>query len=487
MNIRIVNLRALRSLPVAVFLLLAEVGMIPASAADQWTNLHGTSTVTAEMLGMWNGRVLLLLENGRRVSVNKEDLEAKSRIQAEARFEELQQRLRDRREEIKLIAEEASAPAPKMLPGNASGGAAVPDSPPYAPVPEVSDLRQTLVGIRDQVLAGHLRVFYDTLPASHQKAFDDLFAAMLAKADTQTLDANRRTLHGIGEVIISRQRWLFTHPRLALMNDSQQAELLSAAEFLRTMFSEDVMSFEAMKGRSFGETLAKIDEIIAPYLFASINDPTTGISSMQPDFEVAPNADGKMIAKVVLPLIGPIYTQTFVSAEGRWAWGESATALTQSLQQATQSLEQAPDNSANIPASVQAELAKVDQAVNSLMLAQTRQEFHRVLDEILPVIAQLVNEWSGYQQPAMQGLAGPFGAADGSGPASGYSGDAGYSEMMSSGSSDLSGASPAGMGLPMPGSPGLAAPAGIAPAGPGVPGGPGAPGFASPPPLELPR
>jgi len=385
-----------------------------------------------------------------------------------------------------MIAEEASAPAPKaILSGETSGVATVPDSPRYDPVPEGSDLRQTLVGIRDQLLAGHVRVLYDTLPASHQKAADDLFAAMLKKVDAQGFDASRRTLHGVGDVIVTRQRWLFTHPRLALMNDSQQAELLSSAEFMRVMFSEDVMSVEAMRGRSLGETLAKIDEIIAPSVYASLNNPTTGISSMQPDFEVAPAADGKMVAKVVLPLLGPILTQTFVNVEGRWAWGESATAFQQSVQEATKSLELAPDNSINIPAMAQAELAKVDQAVNALMQAKTQQEFHRALDVILPVIAQLVNDWSGYKPPAMPGMggsmAGPMGSpmggvmgsAGGFGPEGGYSGEAGYGEMMNSGGSAMSGANPPGMGIAMPGSPGSS-------------GGTGAPGMVTPPTLQSP-
>lgn len=481
MNNRFVNLKAVRPVAAVAFLLLADAWPAPVSnpvsAADQWTNLHGTSTVTAEMLGMWNGRVLLKLENGRRVAVKKEDLRAESRIQAEAKFEELQQRMLERKEEIKLIADEASAPGPRnLLGGSSAGGPAVPDSPRYTPIPEGSDLRETVVGIRDQVFAGHIRVLYDTLPASHRQAVDDAFTAMLAKIDAQALDANRQTLHGVGEVIVNRQRWLFSHPRLALMNDAQQAELLSAAAFLQLICSEDVMSIEAMKGRSLGESLAKINELIAPYLFTAINDPNTGVSSMPLNFEVTPGADGKMIAKMVLPLLGPIYTQTFVSVEGRWAWGESATSLRESLQVMTQSLQQAPDNSANLPASIQAELAKIDQSVGALMRAQTRQEFHRVLDEVLPVIAELVNEWSGYQPPAVRGLAGPYGGAGGAGPEGGYAGEMeygemdemGYGEMMGSGSSGMSGATPAG-------------PAGLAPSGPGVPGGPGAP-----PTLQLP-
>jgi len=456
---RFVNLRAAATKSAAIFLLSVVGSMTPVVAADQWTNLHGTSTVTGEMLGMWNGRVLLQLENGRRVSVKKEDLRADSRIQAEARFEELQERLRQRTEEIKMIAAEASAAAPKaILAGETSGMTTAPDSPRYEPVPEGSDLRQTLVGIRDQLLAGHVRVLYDTLPASHQKAVDDLFKTLLTKIDAQSLDANRRALHGVGEVIVTRQRWLLSHPRLALMNDSQQAELLASAAMLRVLFAEEMMSIEALKDRSLGETIAKIDEIFAPYLFASLNDPTTGISSMRPDFEVAPGADGKMVAKVVLPLLGPIYTQTFVGVEGRWAWGESATAFQQSVQEMANSLEQAPDHSANLPPAVQSELAKVDQAVNALLRAQTRQEFHRVLDEILPVIAQLVNDWSGYKPPAMPGIAGAMGGAGGYGLEDGYPGGEGYADMMSSGSSDMSGATPTGMGMGMPGTPGSVTP-----------------------------
>lgn len=467
MNNRFVNLGAAVMKSAVSFVLLVVGSMTPVLAADQWTNLQGTSTTTGEMLGMWNGRVLLQLENGRRVSVKKEDLRADSRIQAEARFEELQERLRQRTEEIKITAEEASAAAPKaILAGESSGGTPLPDSPRYEPIPAGADLRQTLVGIRDQLLAGHVRVLYDTLPASHQKSADDLFKTLLTELDAQSFDSSRRALHGVGEVIVTRQRWLLSHPRLALMNDSQQAELLASAAMLRVMFSDEMMSIEALKGRSLGESIAKMDEFVAPYLFASLNDPTTGISSLQPDFEVAPGADGKMVAKVVLPLLGPIYTQTFVGLEGRWAWGESAAAFQQSVQEIANSLGQAPDHSANLPPAVQNELAKVDQAVNALLRAQTRQEFHRVLDEVLPVIAQLVNEWSGYKPPAMPGIAGSMGGASGFGLEDGYPGGEGYADMMSSGSSDISGATPAGMGMEM--------------------GMPGAPGSVAPPQLQLP-
>ena len=80
------------SLVATVIILL--ISLETSRAADQWTNLTGTSTVTGEMLGMWNGRVFLKLEGGRRVSVKMSDLRADSRIQAEKRFEKLQEKER---------------------------------------------------------------------------------------------------------------------------------------------------------------------------------------------------------------------------------------------------------------------------------------------------------------------------------------------------------------------------------------------------------
>jgi hypothetical protein len=210
---------------------------------------------------------------------------------------------------------------------------------------------------------------------------------------------------------------------------------------LRSLFAEDVMSIEAMKSRPFGETLAKLDEILAPSLYASINNPVSGFSSFRPDFEVAPAGDNKMVAKVVLPIIGPILSQTFVNAEGRWAWGDSATALKDSLQAASKELEQAPERAAGLPFAVQTELAKVDQAVGVLMQSPTRQDFHRRLDEVLPVIAEIVTQWSGYKPQAMQALAGPM--ADGAFTTEGMT-----EEMFNAANPGANFGSPAGMAPP---------------------------------------
>jgi len=383
----------------------------PAAGADQWTNLHGTTTVTGDLLGMWNGRVLLRLEGGRRVTVKMEDLRADSRIQAEKLFEQLQQRMRQRSDEIRVIAEEASAPAPKdALELTDTAALGIDAAPAYQVPAPGAPLRDTLVAIRDQLFAGHPRVFFDTLPPSHQQSLDQLTKLALAKIDNVALESSRKTLLATGDLIISRQRWLFSHPRLAALNDQKQAEVLKTAQMLRVIFADDILSVAALQAQPLAESIAKLDTAVAPYLHAFLNDPVTGISMLKPDIDVEPAADGKMVGKLVLPVIGPIFSQTLVAAEGRWAWGESADVLPVAIQAGMTSLEALPDGAIPLMPTAQAVTNQLDQVVSSLQQAQTRQEFHRKIDEFWPQVVALVNQWSGYQPPNLGGLAGQSGS-----------------------------------------------------------------------------
>jgi len=383
----------------------------PASGADQWTNLHGTTTVTGDLLGMWNGRVLLRLEGGRRVAVKMEDLRADSRIQAEKLFDQLQQRMRQRGDEIRVIAEEASAPAPKdALARTDTATLGIDAAPAYQAPAADAPLRDTLVAIRDQLFAGHPRVFFDTLPPSHQQSLDQLMKLALAKMDNSALESSRRTLLSTGDLIISRQRWLFSHPRLAALNDQKQAEVLKTAQMLRVLFADDILSVAAIQSRPLAESIAKLDTALSPYLFASLNDPVTGFSMLKPDIDVEPAADGKMIGKLVLPIIGPVFSQTLVAAEGRWAWGESAEAFPVAIKALMTPLEAMPDGAIPLMPTAQLVMGQLDQAVSSLQQAQTRQEFHRKIDELWPQVVVLVNQWSGYKPPQLRGLAGQYGS-----------------------------------------------------------------------------
>ena len=67
---------------VAIIAAMSMVGMSVAKA-ELWTDLQGTRTVEARMVGLWGDSVILELAGGKRVAVKLEDLRSESRIQAQ--------------------------------------------------------------------------------------------------------------------------------------------------------------------------------------------------------------------------------------------------------------------------------------------------------------------------------------------------------------------------------------------------------------------
>ncbi len=374
--------------------------------ADEWTSLSGTSTVSGELVGLWNGRVLLRLDGGRRVSVKLEDLRAESRIQAEKRFEQLQQEMAQRSEEIRAVAAEASAPAPAEMPELETTA-----MPAYEPPPPGSDLKQTLLAIRDQSLAGHPRVLFDTLPPSHQELAETWFRTVIFKWDV-SFDTARQTLESLGELMISRQRWLFSHPRFAELTEAEQTDLLVFGEFLRRLFAAEVTGLDTLRSRPLAETVAAVDDAAAPLLNRLLAEQVAELSAMLPEIEVEPVADakaGEMTAKFVVPVVGPIASITGYPLEQRWVWWNAAPQeAAQWWSETTEQWQAVDDGSVPLPAEVATVMNTLGQAVAALQQASTRQEFHRQLDDLLPELTEWVNQWSGFEQPQPQNVAGGF-------------------------------------------------------------------------------
>jgi len=414
-------------------------------AADTWTNLAGTSSVSGELLGMWNGRVLLKLEGGRRVSVAMNDLRAESRIQAERRFEEMQRRIVERRDEIRLIAEEESAAAPTDL----AGGFSAPDAPEYRAVAANQDLQQTLTGIRDQLLAGHPRVFYDTLPDSQRTAFDRWFGIAVRKVDAGSYDSARRTLATFGELIVSRQRWLFSHPQFAALASGSEGTWLATGAALRDLFSDEVTGVERLRTTSIPELLAGMDDAIAPVLYQAFTE--SGLAAMAPDIQATPGQDGGTTASLVLPVIGSIGSVVGYPQDGGWIWwGDKPEAAAARWQQWTEALEAIPDDSLPVAQPLGGLLGQLDQSLAGLMAASNRQHFHQQLDEALP-------QWLAMFQQGLGVLGAPQGVAGG--PAGGM--------MPGMPGGGMPGGGMGAGGMPMPGMPTM----------PSVPGMPGMPGM----------
>lgn len=382
----------------------------PASArADQWTNLAGTSTISGEMLGLWNGRVLLQLESGRRVSVRMEDLRADSRIQAEKRLNELNERLQQQREEIRTIAEELSAAAPQELPE-------LPEAPSYQPPEPGVDLQTALISIRNQTLAGHLRVYYDTLPASHQKLVDELAAAVLAKLNTASYESTRTTLLKLADLIVTRQRWLFSYPQFAQLPEPVQSGVLNTAHLITALAADDVASLQTLRSRPFSESVASLSDAVSPHIARLLAEHVGSIEMS--NFEVEPGPNETMIASVTVPIVGTVHSTTYTQVEGRWVEGEDAQWAADDLKELQKSLEPLPDDSLQLPPAAQSVIDQLGAAMVVLQQPTTRQEFHRELDNLLPEFVAAINQWSGYKPPIRPGFARQF-------PQGGYTTDDG--------------------------------------------------------------
>lgn len=413
-----------------------------ALAADQWTNLTGTSSVSGELLGIWNGRVLLKLEGGRRVSVKMSDLRAESRIQAEKRFDELRQLIVNRSGEIRVVAGEASAPAPKEM------AAAIPP-PAYQPVADNLDLQQSLTVMSNQLLAGHARVLYDSLPNSQRLAFDQWFAAAVKKIDPQSFDSARNTLASVGDLIVSRQRWLFSHPMLEPMIAGNESQWLALGATMQSLFAEDVTGVQGLRTRPPADSIAKVDEALAPLLFQTLGgESASSLAAILGQVQTAPTQDGGTTVSLTAPVIGPLGSLVMYPAEGRWIWwGDKPETAAARWQQWTQSLAALSDDSVPLNPTMAGAIRQLDESLRGLKAAPNRQAFHRELDVLVPQLLALT-------QGGITALAGAQGMAGRLGQGS---------DMMMPGMG----------GIPMPG---MSGPPGMM----GAPGMPGAPGMGMP-------
>ena len=108
-------------------ILVASVVIPSASTAiaETWTDLRGTHSVEAEMVGMWADNVVLKMSDGRRVTVKLGDLRSESRIQAAALSKAISESRTGRVKELQGQAAAAAAPAPNPLPKPAPAAAYV--------------------------------------------------------------------------------------------------------------------------------------------------------------------------------------------------------------------------------------------------------------------------------------------------------------------------------------------------------------------------
>ncbi len=364
--------------------LLAGAALV---GADEWTNLRGTSTVSGSLVGIWNGRVILKLSDGRQLSVKLDDLDATSRIQAEDKHAEIEKFLQSRVGELDMIAKAAAAPAP--------GSISVPTpAPAYVPPAAGTDLSTALADVQFQNSRGHFRASFDALPPSQQAQADQLFKLGLQKIDPSHWELFRATIQRLADVAVTKQSWLFSHPRMSSLGDGERESLLTLASAIRVVANADVASRDTLQAAPLADTIAKLDELLSPFLHDAIQNNPAMATLMFPNYEVETLADGKMVAKVVMPIVGTIQTVPMVQLEGRWVEGTTPEDAQAKWDGYKKSLDAVPNGSLRFSPQTDVVLNGLSSLLAQLETATSRNEFHRMVDAAAATMTPAINTWA---------------------------------------------------------------------------------------------
>lgn len=246
-----------------IFLFLTCVWIPNLVVAESWTDLRGTRTVDARMVGLWGDTVVLELTGGQRVSVKMDSLRSDSRIQARRLAKKMDQNRAEQIQSLEQASVAAAAAAPDPIP--------TPDAaPPYKAPSANQELESFIQQVDQAIAAGHVLAIYDSLPPAHRADVDEVVAMALNKVDPSSYQTLIRCLHQSGSALVNHQNWLVSSPRVQAMPESAkdriQGPLLSLAGLLNATMDSELVSLSNMKSKPFGQWLAEFDRATCDYL-----------------------------------------------------------------------------------------------------------------------------------------------------------------------------------------------------------------------------
>ncbi len=383
--------------------------------AETWTNLRGTASVEARMIGMWNGNVVLEMDGSRRVTVPLDALRSESRIQAQELWQEIQRTRGSRVEELAAQASAAAAPAPNPIPKPAP---AAPYQKPVANA-KVADFLQNY---DEQVAAGHyLLARFDVLPPSYRNDIDEIVKLAAAKIDPATWHSVITSLHELGDLVVTRQNWFFSSPRLADLPpedlDLLQQKLLLVAGMLSDGFQPDAWQLDKFQSMDLGQWLAERDQAIAPYLAALMQQ--QDVSAARHFGVVSETADAAQVKMSQATIESNV---KLAQVEGYWVpesvastWAEDIASMKIELQKGTA-----------IPQL--SEVAMIQLMLQPLASASNERQFHETMETFIaglePKLPDLISI------AASAGMNMDFASANGRRRGGYGQDDMGYDEMM---------------------------------------------------------
>ena len=446
-----------------------------AAQAELWTDLRGTRTVEARMVGLWGDSVILELAGGKRVAVKMEDLRSESRIQAQKLATQLKVSRADRVSELQGNASAASAAAPQPLP--------VPSpAPAYQPPQANASIADFINQIDDAITDGHLVAVYDALPPRYRKDVDDvvkLTASQLNQASWQGLVG---TAQRLGDVIVNHQTWFLSSPRIQALPpkdfDAIEEQILPLADLMRIGLSPEATNLNQLQTVSFGQWLTERDKVIAPYLAQLVDQ--IGLSI---DRQVTVKSEKDGVAVITVEQDGVSRDIQLISIDGYWVpktiadeWAANIDSLKGDIAGTTGMID-----------SLGAVVGAFNPALNPLANSQSSDQFHVAMDGLFSPTIQTALITLATALGKTPVVASNQGNGRGNGGFGGY--NEGYGEDMGEDmgddmGDDMSGGyGGGGYGgsngrPPSPGAPGGPGAGGSngRPPSPGAPGGPGAGG-----------
>jgi hypothetical protein len=368
--------RFARRVVIGIVLIAFPLAAARGVQGESWTDLRGTRTIEADLVGLFGDQVVLRMSDGRRVTVKLDQLRAESRIQAKELSDRRASRRSDRIAELRRQANVAAAAAPDPLPEP-------PPAPDYEPPSDGMSAVETLEYLDRQMFqGGHLLAFYDSLPDEYRDQLDQLVAQASLKIDDATWDAVTGSVYELGDFIVTHQNWIFSHPRLKALGDDAaeqlQEQILSWAGFLRSGFDPDVMPLNDLQTMPLREWLVRWDQATSPYLAELARQEESEPVSFEQTGE-----RGDVVSVRIEQGEDQSLSLSMIQVDGRWTFQALADQWPKIVESAQESLDEMPDGSIELDGVAAMLPTMVRTQTQSLRDASDAAEFHAMLDQVL--------------------------------------------------------------------------------------------------------
>jgi len=179
---------------------------LPASlTAETWTDSTGKFTVQAEFQGVEGSSVILLKDNGVRITVPIAKLSDESKTLAKSLFEKMQGGVKNAdTKNVSDVPETQNSIPKRTLNFAAPEPASIPEMPTF---PESSTLQETVDFVKTQIEAGHLEVLWHALP---QEMRDEMDSPELRQAVNPFMQQQSQMLKSVETLVFKAIEVLVT-------------------------------------------------------------------------------------------------------------------------------------------------------------------------------------------------------------------------------------------------------------------------------------